>query len=56
MDEQQLMLKCIGKRHVQRFTIAQLYWRENRTAQEIANTLGLTLGAVEKIIQRLSRS
>jgi DNA-directed RNA polymerase specialized sigma24 family protein len=56
MDELQLMRKCIGKRHMVRFTVAQFYWRENKTAQEIADILGMTLGAVEKTIQRLART
>jgi hypothetical protein len=56
MDDAQLMLHCIGERHMLRYQIAIKYWRENKSAREIAAELGMTLGAVEKIIQRLAKS
>jgi len=56
MDDKQLMLRCIGARHTLRYTIALMYWRQNMTASAISCELKMSLGAVEKIIQRLAKS
>ena len=56
MDNKAFMLHCVGKRAFLRHTIGLMYWRENKSARDIATDLNMTLGAVEKIIQRLARS
>jgi len=53
MDEQKLMLRCVGKRHMLRFTIAQMYWRENMSVVDIATALSLHPEKVKAIIHRL---
>jgi hypothetical protein len=56
LDDRQLMLKCVGKRHALRFRIAQMYWQKNMTAQAIAEALNMKRNAVELILHRLSHS
>ena len=56
MDKKELILHCIGERHLLRYKIAVMYWRHNMSAKDISTDLCMTLGAVEKIIQRLARS
>lgn len=56
MDDRQLMLKCVGKRHALKFQIAQMYWQKNITAQDIATAVGMKLKAVELILIRLCKS
>lgn len=52
-DDKQLMLRCVGKRHMIRFQIAQMYWQKNMTAKDIAAYLGMNTHAVEVTISRL---
>ena len=56
MDDQQLMLRCVGERHMLRYKIALMYWRQNMSARAISEALSLSLGAVEKVIQRLAKT
>ena len=55
MDDNALMLKCIGERHMLRYTIARLYWRENKSAGVIATELGMSRNSVKSILNRLSK-
>ena len=56
MDKKELILHCIGERHLLRYKIAVMYWRHNMSAKDISTDLCMTLDAVEKIIHRLARS
>lgn len=56
MDDQKLYLRCVGERAARRFQIATMYWRENKTAKEIAEALDMNTPAVEMILVRLSHS
>jgi hypothetical protein len=56
MDDKQLMLRCVGTRHMLRFKIAQMYWKQNMTAADIATALDMSTNAVELVILRLSRT
>lgn len=56
MDDRAFMLLCVGKGPMLRYKVGLMYWRENKSAREIATSLNMTLGAVEKIIQRLARA
>lgn len=55
MDDKQLMLRCVGKRHMVRFKIAQMYWQQNMTAQDIATSLDMSVKSVQLVLIRLSR-
>jgi hypothetical protein len=56
MDDQKLMLHCVGERPMLRYKIALMYWRQNMTAKDIAEALDMNTPAVEMILVRLSRS
>lgn len=56
MDDQQLMLRAVGADGMIRFKVAQMYWRNNMTAQAIAAELNLSLGAVKMILTRMRKS
>ena len=53
LDDKQLMLRCVGKRGLLRFQVAQMYWQQNKSAREIAETLSLTVATVDRMIHRL---
>ena len=55
MDDKALIECCFGGRGRLRWDIAVMYWRENKSAREIAIDLGLTVDVVKKIIQRLAK-
>ena len=55
MNDKALMLRCVGKRHMIRFKIAQMYWQRNMTASDIATALDMTAHTVEMVIFRLLR-
>jgi|GEM_PF-6210126 len=48
-----LVNKVLGEDAVQRFAIADLYWRQGKEAEEIAEERGMSRGAVEMRILRL---
>ena len=52
-DDKSLMSRVIGDRLLRRWTIARMYWRENKTARDIAKHLHITVNAVECVINRL---
>jgi hypothetical protein len=54
LDNKKLMEICVGPQGMRRFQIAQMYWRQNMTAKDIATVLEMTVTAVEKIIHRLT--
>ncbi len=55
MNDKQMMEKCVGKAALRRFKVAQMFWRQNMSAQDIAVTLDTTLKAVEHILDRLRK-
>jgi len=55
MNDDQLMLRCIGQRHMLRFKIAQMYWRQNMSAGAIAATLKMSRNSVKSILSRLTK-
>lgn len=56
MNDRELMLRCVGKRHAMRFQIAQMYWQKNMSADDIATVVGMSVGAVKMILSRLYKS
>jgi hypothetical protein len=52
-DDRSLMLKVLGQKVVRRWNIARMYWRENKTAREIASELQTTERAVKNILNRI---
>lgn len=55
MDDKRLMERCVGKRGMLRFKIAQMYWRQNMTAKDIATALDITENNVKVIVHRLTK-
>ena len=55
LDNKALMTACVGQQATTRYKIAEMYWRENKSAPEIAASLGMTVEAVKKIIQRVAK-
>lgn len=53
LDNKTLMEICVGPRGMRRFQIAQMYWRQNMTAKDIATVLEMSVKAVERVIERL---
>jgi hypothetical protein len=49
-----LMRRVFGPRGMRRWECACLYWRHNWTAPRIAEHLGMTVGAVEQILFRIT--
>ena len=56
MNDKELMERCIGKEGMRRFKIAQMYWRQNMSAKDIATVLEISVDAVECVIKRLVRN
>jgi hypothetical protein len=56
LDNKKLMEICVGKKGMQRFQIAQMYWRQNMTAKDIATVLDMSVNAVEVILHRLTKA
>lgn len=54
-NDKQLMERCVGKRGMIRFKIAQMYWRQNMSAKDIATALGMTVNAVYLVLNKLSK-
>jgi hypothetical protein len=55
-DNKKLMEMCVGKQGMKRFQIAQMYWRQNMTAKDIATMLDMSAHAVECVLTRISNS
>lgn len=53
-DNKSMMRHLLGKGVVRRLRIAYLYWQANWTAKQIADEIGLTVGAIQKAIQRMN--
>lgn len=56
LDNKKLMEICVGPQGMRRFQIAQMYWRQNMTAKDIATVLEISEHAVECVINRLANS
>jgi len=55
LDNKKLMEICVGKHGMRRFQVAQMYWRQNMSAKDIATVLEMTENAVYMIINKLSK-
>lgn len=53
MNDKELMLMCVGEEGMRRFKIAQMYWRQNMSARDIACSLNVSLKSVERVLERL---
>ena len=55
-NDRELMLRVVDKRLTRRWAIARMYWRENKTAAEIAKHFGTTINAIKSIIKQVKGS
>jgi hypothetical protein len=53
MDDRTLWLQIAGTRLSERFQIARMYWRENKSAGQIAAELGKSRNSIKSILNRL---
>jgi transposase len=54
-NDEELMIRCAGKRAALRLQIARYYWQNNMTTQDVATACNVSVGMVEAVIHRLKR-
>jgi predicted DNA-binding protein YlxM (UPF0122 family) len=54
-SDKALMLRCVEGKQMQRFKVAQMFWRERMSVIDIAEALDISQASIHSIIKRLRK-